>query len=144
MIWSHKTGFSKNVQNIRPEKMELIEGGKKVAEGKIQRGIFQEDTLSPLLFGITMMPRNYIFRKWIRGNKFTKSAEKIMCMDDSKLFSKNEKELGTVKEEIRIYNQDIGFKFNIKNVPFFMYHAHNEKWKKANNGRNRTAKLGKN
>ena len=37
-------------------KVELTARGKGLAEVKIQRGIFQEDILSPLLFVIAMMP----------------------------------------------------------------------------------------
>ena len=38
-------------------------------------------------------------------------------MDDIKLFAKNEKELETLIHAVRIYNQDIGTEFGIKNVP---------------------------
>ena len=37
-------------------RVELIEGGKSLAETKIQRGIFQGDALSPSRFIIVMMP----------------------------------------------------------------------------------------
>ena len=75
-------------------KVELTAGGKTFAEVKIQRVIFQEDVLLPLLFGIAMMPL-----KITAGNQFSKSQGKIkhlMCMDNVKLFVKNEKELETL------------------------------------------------
>ena len=37
-----------------------------------------------------------------------------MYMDDIKLFAKNEKELETQIQAVRIYNQDIGMKFGIE------------------------------
>ena len=43
--------------------VELREGGRSLAEAKAQRGIFQEDALSPLLFIIAMMPLDHILRK---------------------------------------------------------------------------------
>ena len=46
--------------------VELIAGGKTLAGVKIQREIFQGDTLSPLQFVIAMMPLNEIFRKCMR------------------------------------------------------------------------------
>ena len=51
-----------------------------------------------------------------------------MYMDDIELFAKKEKELRSLIPTIRIYNLDIGLKFDIDN----------EKSKKKNNGRNRT------
>ena len=37
-----------------------------------------------------------------------------MYMDDIKLFAKNEKELETLKQAVRIYSQDIGMEFAIE------------------------------
>ena len=98
-------------------RVELTAGGKSLAETKIQRGIFQGDTLSPLQFIIAMMPLNHILRKCTAGHKLSRSQEKInhlMYMDDIKLFAKNEKELETLKHTVRIYSQDIGMKFGIE------------------------------
>ena len=75
-------------------KIELTAGEKSLAEVKIQREIFQGDTLSPILFVIAMIPLNHILRKCISGYKFTKSKEKInqlMYIDDIKVFAVKEK-----------------------------------------------------
>ena len=75
-------------------KVELTTGGKSLAEEKIQRGIFQGNAFSSLLFIITMMPLNYILRKCTGANHFTKTQEKInylMYMDDIKLLAKKKK-----------------------------------------------------
>ena len=56
------------------------------------------------------MSFNYILRKCYRSYKFTKFPEKVnyfMYIDDIKLFAKNEKELETLIQTIRIYSQDI-------------------------------------
>ena len=69
-------------------RVELRAGGKSLAEAKIQRGIFQGDALSPLLFIIAMMPHNQLFRKCIAEYKLSKSQENIyhlMYIDDTKL-----------------------------------------------------------
>ena len=95
-------------------RVELTAGGKSLAETKIQRGIFQGDALSSLLFIIAMMPLNHILRKCTAGYKLSRSQEKInhlMYMDDIKLFAKNEKELETLIHTFRIYSQDIGMEF---------------------------------
>ena len=99
-------------------RVELTTGGKSLAETKIQRGIFQGDALSPLLFVIAMMPLNHILRKCTAGYKLSRSQEKgnhLIYMDDIKLFAKNEKDLETLIHTIRIYSQDIGMECGIEN-----------------------------
>ena len=63
------------------------------------------------------MPLNHILRKCTDGYKLSRSQEKInhlMYMDDIKLFAKNEKELETLIDTVRIYSQDIGMEFGIE------------------------------
>ena len=74
----------------------------------IQRGIFQGDALSPLMFVIVTMPLNHTFRKLSARHKLSRSQENInhlMYMDDMKLFAKNE------EYTMRIYSQYIGMEF---------------------------------
>ena len=54
-------------------KVELSAGKQTLTNVKIQRGIFQGDSLSPPVF-VLPIPVNYILRKWTEGYKFTKSA----------------------------------------------------------------------
>ena len=103
-------------KTMKTWRVELTAGGRILAEAKIQRGIFQGDALSPLLFIIAMMLFNYILRKCTAGYKLSQSQEKInhpMYIDDIKLFAKNEKELETLLV-VKIYNQDIGMEFGIE------------------------------
>ena len=58
-------------------KAELTTGRRSLAKTKAQRGIFQGDALSPLLFIIGMMSLNHILRKCTAGYKLSKSQEKI-------------------------------------------------------------------
>ena len=97
--------------------VELTAGGQSLSEVKIQRGIFQGDALSPLLIVIAMMPLNHILRKCTARYKLSKSQEKInhlMYMEDIKLFVKNEKELETLIQTVRIYYQDVRMEFGIE------------------------------
>ena len=116
---------SQNVQNVinfieqtmKTWRVELTAGGRSIAEAKIQRGIFQRDALSPLLFIIAMMPLNHILWKCAAGKQLSRSQKKInhlMYMDDIKLSAKNEKELENLIHAVRIYSQDIGIEFDIE------------------------------
>ena len=106
--------IEKTMKNWR---VELTARGKSLAETKIQRGIFQGDALSSLLFIIAMMSVNHILRKCTVGYKLSRLQEKVnhlKYMDDVKLFAKNEKELETLIHTIRIHSQDIGMEFGIE------------------------------
>ena len=48
-------------------RVELTAGGRSFAEIKVQRGIFQGNAQSPLLFIIAMMSLNHILRKCTAG-----------------------------------------------------------------------------
>ena len=77
-------------------RVELIAGRKSLAETKIERGLFQGDELSPLLFVIAMMPLNHMLRKCTGGYKLSKSQERfnhLMYVDDIKLCAKNKKRI---------------------------------------------------
>ena len=93
--------------------VESTVGEKSLAEIKIQRGIFQEVALSPLLFVIAMMPLNYILRKCTKCATSKEKINPLMCMGNIKLFAQNEKELDNIIQAERIYSQDIGMEFGI-------------------------------
>ena len=83
-----------------------------------------------------MMPLNYILKKCNGVNKINKLERKIFYLMFIKLLAKNEKELETLMQIIRIDSQGIGMEFGIKNVP-------SSKWKvkkRRKNGRIITAK----
>ena len=91
-------------------KVELPFGGESLAEVKILRGIFKGDALSPLLFVRAMMPLNHLGNAQWDKNLLNprKKINRLMYMDDMKLFATNKKELETLIQGVRVYNQDIG------------------------------------
>ena len=92
-------------------RVELTVGEKSLAETKIQRGIFQGDALSPLLFIIAMMPLNHILRKCTAGYKLSRSQEKInhlIYMDDIKLFAKKWKRTGNSNTQLEYTVNTLG------------------------------------
>ena len=54
-------------KTMKTWRVELTAGGRRLTEAKIQRGVFQGDALSLLLFMIVMMPLNHILRKCTAG-----------------------------------------------------------------------------
>ena len=71
------------------------------------------------------MSLNYIQGK-CKGEgeyKFTKSQEKIsqlMYLENNKVFANKEKELKTLIQTIKIYNQDIGIEFGTEKCTVFI------------------------
>ena len=115
-------------------RMELKAEEKSLREVKIQRGIFHEDPLSPLLFVIVMMTLNHIFRKCTAGYKFSKFKEKInhlIYMDDIKMFAKNGKELERLVQTI--YCQDIETEFGIDKCAMLGIKSGNDTLQKESN-----------
>ena len=105
------------MEDMKTWKVELTARGITLAEVKIQRGIFQGDALSTLLLITAMMLLIYILRIVHRELKFTKSQENInhpVYMESIKVFVKNEKELESLIQTIRIYRQNIGLQYGIE------------------------------
>ena len=60
-------------KTMKTWRVELTTGGRNLAAAKIQRGIFQGDALSLLLFIISTMTLNHIIRKCTAGYKLNRS-----------------------------------------------------------------------
>ena len=89
----------------------------KVTEVEIKRGIFQGDSLSPLVFVLALIPLSLILRKAKAAYEFSESKEKInhlLFMDDLKLYSRSEKGLDSLVQTVRVFSEDIGMEFGIE------------------------------
>ena len=110
ITWTHKF----HLENHENLESRIDSSRKKLSWSKIQRGIFQGDALSTLLFVIALMSLDHILRKCTTGYKSQEKKNYLIYMDDIKLFAKNEKELETLIPAARIYSQNIGIKFSIE------------------------------
>ncbi len=94
-------GAAKNVtkllqSSIERWKTELTAGGKILCEVNIRRGIFQGDSLFPLLFIISLIPLTLVLRKTKAGYDLGQSRgviNHLLYMDDLKVYGINERQV---------------------------------------------------
>ena len=114
-------GIADNVKqfisvSMRSWETELTSGGQKLGKVKIRRGIFQGDSLSPLLFVICMIPLTIILRRCKAAYEF-KENERInhlLFMDDLKLYGKDENQIDSLIQTVYIFSRDIGMEFGVR------------------------------
>jgi hypothetical protein len=98
-------------------KTELISNGEKLGCVGIRRGIFQGDSLSPLLFVLCLIPLTLILREaemgYIMKDKKTK-INHLLYMDDLKVYGKSEVQMGSLVSSIHMFSEDIGMEFGVK------------------------------
>ena len=115
-------GAADNIKRLMRESMEswktqLTACGKDLGEVSIRRGIFQGDSLSPLLFVIAMLPHSSVLNESAAGYQLSKKEGKIthlLFMDDLKLYGRNEKEINSLVHTVRVFSSDIGMDFGIE------------------------------
>ena len=84
---------------------------------EIRRGIFQGDSLSPLLFVLCMVPLSLILRKvkfhYEFGDKKTK-INHLLFIYDLKLFAKSNDQIDSLVNTVYTFSEDIGMEFGIE------------------------------
>ena len=89
-------------------------GTEKSSELRIQRGIFQGDALSPLLFCIALFPLSKILNENNLGYKCKgKLFSHLLYMDDLKLYAKNDEDLREQLLIVKEYSDTIKMNFNV-------------------------------
>ena len=91
-------------------KTVLTSSGEELGEVGIRRGIYQGDTLSPLLFVVAMIPLSYLLNKETMGYKFGKEGKKInhlLFMDDLKLYGGNREEVEGLVGVVKKFSDDM-------------------------------------
>ena len=95
---------------------ELTSCGRPLGMVNIRRGIFQGDSLSPLLFVMALIPLTLVLRKVKAGYDLAGRRGVVnhqLFMDDLKLYGKSEKQVDTLLNTVRVFSQDIGMQFGI-------------------------------
>ena len=93
-------------------KLELNASGKTLGEVDIRRGIFQGDSLSPLLFVLCMVPLTWLLRKDKAGYEWGKKGFKLnhlLFTDDLKL-----NQIDSLMQTVHIFSENTGMQFGIK------------------------------
>jgi hypothetical protein len=94
---------------------ELTCAGESLGNVRIKRGIFQGDALSPLLFCIALNPLSELLRNGRQGYtmKSGQTISHLLYMDDLKLYGRNQREIDSQINTVRIFSEDIGMKFGL-------------------------------
>ena len=111
-------GVGENIKTFLVNRMEkwrvMCARNSELGEVDIKRGIFQGDSLSSLVFVLTLIPLSLILRKAKAAYEFSGTKEKmnnILFMDDLKLYSRNEKGLNSLVQTLRVFSEDIRMEF---------------------------------
>ena len=113
-------GVAENVRKFLEKSMTKWQisftlNGKDLGDVNVKRGIFQGDSLSPLLFVVSMIPMTIVLRKAkIDWGKKQFSLNHLLFMDDLKLYAKNEEQIDSLVRTVHIFSTDIGMEFGIK------------------------------
>ena len=94
---------------------ELTASNQRLGNVKIRRGIFQGYTLSPLLFVLGIIPLTLVrqTKAWYELKKGGKKINHLLFMDDLKLFAKNEDQMDSLVNTVRIFSEDIKMEFGL-------------------------------
>ena len=122
MQWVDLFRVAENIKSLLANSMEkwkvmLCSGNSELGEVEIKRGIFQGDSLSPLVFVLALIPLSLILRKAKAAYEFSESKEKInhlLFMDDLKLYIRSETGLESLVQTVRFFSKDIGMDVSIE------------------------------
>ena len=95
---------------------ELTASNQSFGSMKIRRGTFQGDSLSPLVFVLLMIPLKLVLRQAKTSYELKIGGKKInhlLFMDDLKLFAKNEDQIDSLVNAVRIFSDDIKMEFGL-------------------------------
>ena len=98
-------------------KLRLVSNGLDLCDIDINRGIFQGDSLSPLIFVICMIPLSFLLRKVKASYEWGRKEFKLnhlLFMDDLKLFGKSNEQIDSLVQTVFRFSEDVGMEFGLK------------------------------
>ena len=112
---------AENIVNLLKETMKnwrtnLICSNTDLGAVKINRGIFQGDTLSPLLFVVSLLPLKLVLRKMKQGYSFGKGKNNLnhlLFVDDLKLYGGSQPDIDSLIQTVYTVTDGIGMKFGL-------------------------------
>lgn len=109
--------FLETVMQQWKTEMKLYHTGGCVSTGQIniKRGIFQGDSLSPLLFCISLIPLSNMLNSEGLGYVMNKKQKisHLLYMDDLKLFAKDDCQLIKAINVVKVFSNDIKMEFGL-------------------------------
>ena len=109
-----RTFLQKSMQQWR---LSLTPNGEDLGEVNVERRIFQGDSISPLLFVLSMVPLSLILKKvnaYYKWGKKEYRLNHLIFMDDLKLYVKSEEQTNMLVRTVYMFNTDVGMEFGIK------------------------------
>ena len=114
-------GAAKNIvyllkETIKNWKANLICSNTDQGAAKKNRGIFQGDSLSPLLFVVSLLSLTLVLWKMKQGYSFDKGKSKLnhlLFMDDLKLYGGSQPHIDSRIMNVYTVTDDIGMRFRI-------------------------------
>ena len=112
-------------------KTVLTSGETDLGQMNIRRGIFQGDSLSPLLFVLIMLPLTLVLRKMRAGYRLAKDmmpVNRLLFMDDLKLHGAGKDQLDSLVQVVRIFSQDIRMLFGLDKCEVLEMRRGRQQW----------------
>ena len=105
------------LSSMKKWKTELTSCGQQLGVVNLNIGIFQGDSLSPLLFVLCMVPILFVLRRsgagYERGGREFK-INHLLFMDDLKRFGKSYEQIHSLVQTVHTFSTDIRMEFRIK------------------------------
>ena len=96
-------------------KCELYAGDTVLGDISISRGIFQGDSLSPLLFVVCLIPLTMVLHEVKAGYELKGKGRinHLLYMDDLKLYGKTKEQVESLVNTVQLISKDIGMEFGV-------------------------------